>query len=74
MILDKLKEYVKAHPYCTQAQLAKVFFISEDGVEAMMSVWGKKGALKTFVKKEKGKRITQYCWIEKEEIGFIQFL
>ncbi len=72
MILDRLKEYVKSHPYCTQAQLAKVFFISEDGVEAMMSVWGKKGALKIFVKKEKG--VTQYCWIEKEDIGFIQFL
>ena len=74
MILDALKEHVKKHPYCTQMQLAKVFLISEDGIEAMMSVLGKKGCLKIILKKEKGNRVTQYCWIEKEEIGFLQRL
>lgn len=42
MILTDLKQYIEAHPKCSQAELAKVFNLSEDGVDAMLSVWVKK--------------------------------
>lgn len=69
MILDDIKAYLIAHPHCTQASLALAFSLSDDGVEAMLSVWRKKGRVKTTVSKEKDRQTRRYLWIKDNEIG-----
>lgn len=69
MILDDLKNHVIKHPHCTQASLAQYFSLSEDGIDAMMSIWRKKGQLKTTLTKEKGVQICRYLWLKENEIG-----
>lgn len=69
MILDTLKCYVIAHPYCTQRELANAFSLSEDGIDAMLSVWVKKGKVKIKQTKVNDKQERRYLWIENEEIA-----
>ncbi|WP_163390828.1 FeoC-like transcriptional regulator [Enterovibrio norvegicus] len=69
MILTDLKLYIEAHPKCSQAELAKVFNLSEDGVDAMLSVWVKKGRVKTIVSARQGKSERRYIWLANDEFG-----
>ncbi|MGX9417278.1 FeoC-like transcriptional regulator [Vibrio sp. WJH972] len=45
MILQELRSYIEQHGSVTRLQLAKQFKMSEDGVDAMLSVWLKKGVI-----------------------------
>ncbi|MHA2937748.1 FeoC-like transcriptional regulator [Vibrio sp. RC27] len=45
MILQELRSYIEQRGSVTRLQLAKQFKMSEDGVDAMLSVWLKKGVI-----------------------------
>ncbi|MCR9386925.1 FeoC-like transcriptional regulator [Vibrio metoecus] len=45
MILTDLKAAIEAKGSITQQELARRFSLSEDGVDAMLSVWIKKGVI-----------------------------
>lgn len=45
MILQEIKRYIDTHTTVTRRELAKHFALSEDGVDAMLSVWMKKGVI-----------------------------
>ncbi|MGL4192709.1 MAG: FeoC-like transcriptional regulator [Vibrio sp.] len=45
MILNELKAAIEQQHGITRQQLAQRFALSEDGVEAMLAVWIKKGVL-----------------------------
>ena len=45
MILSQLKGFITENPGVTRHALAEKFALSEDGVEAMLAVWIRKGAL-----------------------------
>lgn len=67
MILTHLRDYIIANPHCTKAQLLKGFSLSDDGLDAMLSVWVKKGRLKIITMKEVQK--TRYIWLENNEFA-----
>ena len=69
MILTDLKQYIETHPKCSQAELAKTFNLSEDGVDAMLSVWVKKGRVKTIVSARPDKSERRYVWLANNEFG-----
>ncbi|MFC3025551.1 FeoC-like transcriptional regulator [Vibrio zhugei] len=48
MILFELKHYIESHRGCSRRDLAKEFAMSEDGVDAMLAVWIKKGAISRY--------------------------
>lgn len=45
MILEQLRGYIAEHGSVSRRQLATQFKLSEDGVDAMLSVWLKKGVV-----------------------------
>ena len=45
MILDTLYQAIAAKGMASQRELAKEFALSEDGVDAMLLVWVKKGKI-----------------------------
>lgn len=45
MILAELKSYIAEHRGVSRRELAEHFRLSEDGVEAMLAVWLKKGVI-----------------------------
>ncbi|SHO55906.1 FeoC-like transcriptional regulator [Vibrio quintilis] len=49
MILHELKSYLEKHGTVTQKELARHFHLSEDGIDAMLSVWMKKGVVSRLV-------------------------
>ncbi len=69
MILTDLKQHIEAHPKCSQVELAKAFNLSEDGVDAMLSVWVKRGRVKTIISDRQGKSEYRYIWVANDEFG-----
>lgn len=69
MILFALRDYIQAHPNCTLEALAKQFSLSEDGVDAMLSEWIKRGRLKVSVSERKGGQVKHFIWVEGQELG-----
>ncbi|CZF79975.1 FeoC like transcriptional regulator [Grimontia celer] len=69
MILFSLRNYIQSHPKCSLKELAKAFALSEDGVEAMLSEWVKRGKLKITVSARASGTIRQYTWLEDSELG-----
>ncbi len=60
MILSELKSYIFSRNCVSREELAKTFALSEDGVDAMLEMWIKKGKVSRIVdldKQEKVKRI-----------------
>ena len=51
MILTRLKDHLVANGKTSRAELAKKFAISEDGIDAMLSLWIAKGKISTTVSK-----------------------
>ncbi|MDW6001469.1 FeoC-like transcriptional regulator [Vibrio mangrovi] len=49
MILNELKSYLEQHGTTSGVELARRFRMSEDGVDAMLGVWVKKGIISRFV-------------------------
>lgn len=45
MIVSELKAYIDQYGTVTQAELAKRFSLSLDGVDAMLAIWLRKGKL-----------------------------
>ncbi len=59
MILTELKAYIEAQGSASRAELAKKFALSEDGVDAMLAVWIKKGVLSRMIDTNKADKITR---------------
>ncbi|QTH10229.1 FeoC-like transcriptional regulator, partial [Vibrio fluvialis] len=49
MILTELKQAIEAQSGISRKELAKRFALSEDGVDAMLAVWIKKGVISRFI-------------------------
>ncbi|CAM2809780.1 FeoC-like transcriptional regulator [Vibrio mytili] len=49
MILNDLYQYITDHGQASQLELSKRFGMSEDGVDAMLNVWIKKGRISRLV-------------------------
>ncbi|WED24015.1 FeoC-like transcriptional regulator [Vibrio sp. JC009] len=45
MIVSQLKAYIEQHSGASRTDLAKRFALSEDGVDAMLEIWIKKGEI-----------------------------
>ncbi|MGF1766108.1 FeoC-like transcriptional regulator [Enterovibrio makurazakiensis] len=69
MILDDLRDYISANPQCTLSELAKHFSLSEDGIDAMLNVWVKKGLLKTTISQSSRGVERRYQWVINQELG-----
>ncbi len=59
MILNELKSYIFEKQSASRKELAQKFALSEDGVDAMLEVWVKKGRLSRMVDLDKQQNITQ---------------
>ncbi|EGA68482.1 ferrous iron transport protein C [Vibrio sinaloensis DSM 21326] len=59
MILSDLKLYIDQHGSVSQRELAKQFHMSEDGVDAMLSVWIRKGVISRLVDTNASQHITR---------------
>ena len=57
MILAELKQYITSKASVSRKELAQEFGLSEDGVDAMMSVWVKKGSISRLVDTDRGDRV-----------------
>ena len=57
MILTELKQYIASKAYVSRKELAREFGLSEDGVDAMMSVWVKKGSISRLVDTDQRDRV-----------------
>lgn len=68
MILTELKDYVIAHPQCSASELAKQFALSEDGIDAMLAAWVKRGKLKITVSESRGRVEKRYLWVD-DQLG-----
>nr|WP_321279620.1 FeoC-like transcriptional regulator [uncultured Vibrio sp.] len=59
MILKQLYQYINDHGVVSQAELAKQFGMSEDGADAMLSVWINKGRITRLVDTNKTHHVTR---------------
>ena len=59
MILTDLKQHIDAQGSASRSELAKKFAMSEDGVDAMMSVWIKKGVISRMIDTNKVEHVTR---------------
>ncbi|MCG9598149.1 FeoC-like transcriptional regulator [Vibrio sp. Isolate25] len=57
MILRELKQYIEQQGCVSQRELAKKFALSEDGVDAMLAVWVRKGQISRLVDTNKAHRV-----------------
>ncbi len=59
MILNELKNYIFEKQSASRKELAQKFALSEDGVDAMLEVWLKKGQLSRMMDLDKQQNIIQ---------------
>ncbi len=59
MILKELYKYIADKGTVSQSDLAKQFGMSEDGADAMLSVWIKKGKISRLVDTNKAYDVTR---------------
>jgi len=59
MILSELKQHIDAEGSVSRKDLAKKFCLSEDGVDAMLSVWINKGMVSRLVDTNAAKHVTR---------------
>ncbi|WP_260259461.1 FeoC-like transcriptional regulator [Vibrio intestinalis] len=59
MILAELKQHIDTQGSATRSELAKKFAMSEDGVDAMLSVWIRKGMISRMIDTNKAQKITR---------------
>ncbi|OLQ85952.1 iron transporter FeoC [Vibrio ponticus] len=59
MILAELKQYIDAQGSASRQELAKQFALSEDGIDAMLSVWVKKGVISRMIDTNKADKVTR---------------
>ncbi|EKO3557215.1 iron transporter FeoC [Vibrio metschnikovii] len=63
MILSELKQCIEQQGYVTRKELAQRFALSEDGVDAMLEVWIKKGVISRLIDTNAANYVTRvrYC-------------
>lgn len=59
MILQQLYQYIADQGSVSQSDLAKQFGMSEDGADAMLSVWINKGRITRLVDTNKAHHVTR---------------
>lgn len=57
MILQELRDYIAKQGTVSRKELAQKYALSEDGVDAMLEIWLKKGVISRFVDTREGLRI-----------------
>ncbi len=57
MILTDMKQHIDSQGSASRSELAKKFALSEDGVDAMMSVWIKKGVISRMIDTNKADKV-----------------
>lgn len=73
MILTRLKDHLVVNGRTNRTELAKIFGISEDGIDAMLTLWVAKGKISTTVSEHP--RLGQlncdvyYRWNEEYELA-----
>ncbi|EJG0041272.1 FeoC-like transcriptional regulator [Vibrio parahaemolyticus] len=71
MILNELYQYIADKGTVSQSELAKQFGMSEDGADAMLSVWIKKGKISRLVDTNKDRDVmrVRYAVTKQDELS-----
>ncbi|MER0395448.1 FeoC-like transcriptional regulator [Vibrio vulnificus] len=69
MILNELYQYIADKGTVSQSDLAKQFGMSEDGADAMLSVWVKKGKISRLVDTNKAHSVTRVRYAVTKQDG-----
>ncbi|QNE00444.1 iron transporter FeoC [Vibrio vulnificus] len=69
MILKDLYQYIADKGTVSQSDLAKQFGMSEDGADAMLSVWIKKGKISRLVDTNKAHSVTRVRYAVTKQDG-----
>ncbi|EHI9272321.1 iron transporter FeoC [Vibrio vulnificus] len=69
MILKELYQYIADKGTVSQSDLAKQFGMSEDGADAMLSVWIKKGKVSRLVDTNKAHSVTRVRYAVTKQDG-----
>ncbi|EJA3102040.1 iron transporter FeoC [Vibrio vulnificus] len=69
MILKELYQYIADKGTVSQSDLAKQFGMSEDGADAMLSVWIKKGKISRLVDTNKVHSVTRVRYAVTKQDG-----
>ncbi|EGQ7693997.1 iron transporter FeoC [Vibrio vulnificus] len=69
MILKELYQYIADKGTVSQSDLAKQFGMSEDGADAMLSVWIKKGKVSRLVDTNKAHSVTRIRYAVTKQDG-----
>ncbi|MGR5236591.1 FeoC-like transcriptional regulator [Vibrio alfacsensis] len=69
MILKELYQYIADKGMVTQSELAKQFGMSEDGADAMLSVWIKKGRISRLLDTNKAHDVTRVRYAVTKQDG-----
>lgn len=69
MILTELKQAIAVQGGISRKELAKRFALSEDGVDAMLAVWIKKGVISRFIDTNAAHRVTRVRYSLNREQG-----
>jgi len=63
MILTELKQAIEEQGSATRRELAKRFSMSEDGVDAMLGVWIKKGVISRLIDTNVAQYVTRVRYV-----------
>ncbi len=63
MILTELKQAIEAQGSITRKELAKRFSMSEDGVDAMLAIWIKKGVISRLIDTNVAQYVTRVRYV-----------
>ncbi|HCE2681441.1 TPA: iron transporter FeoC [Vibrio parahaemolyticus] len=69
MILNELYQYIADKGTVSQSELAKQFGMSEDGADAMLSVWIKKGKISRLVDTYKARDVMRVRYAVTKQDG-----
>ncbi|EJB8585573.1 FeoC-like transcriptional regulator [Vibrio parahaemolyticus] len=69
MILNELYQYIADKGTVSQSELAKQFGMSEDGADAMLSVWIKKGKISRLVDTNKARDVMRVRYAVTQQDG-----
>ncbi len=63
MILTELKQAIETQGSVTRKELAQRFSISEDGVDAMLAIWIKKGVISRLIDTNVAQYVTRVRYV-----------
>ncbi|MEZ8268453.1 FeoC-like transcriptional regulator [Vibrio cyclitrophicus] len=69
MILTELHQYIDSQGVAARSELASKFGISEDGIDAMLGVWVKKGKISRLVDTNKHGHTTRIRYTISKQDG-----